>query len=195
MSPLILILTPQVGKQAFVDPNDPFSEKAREFFTCPTDLPKLSYLEQDCLVPFSSINVWKATNDALISNDIIEADSQKKIVEAEQRLRQKQKRAERRMHEGRYFFAKDPTPVELLEKDLAEGETLPHQEFPSPVGRFYRTVPSLQWTFRDNFHSVETDFDELRKAAVEETASREKLLKQAQEAAAAAGEDGNCIVM
>lgn len=36
---------------------------------------KMMYLGKEYLLPFASENVWKATNDCLIANDIIEADT------------------------------------------------------------------------------------------------------------------------
>lgn len=69
-------------------------------------------------------------------------------------MRQAKKKSERKMHECRYFYADDPTKDATPNK---EGK-LPEQHFDSPVGRFYRSVPKLQWIFRDNFHCTDADF-------------------------------------
>lgn len=146
---------------------------------------KLTYLPRELQSPFESMRVWHSANEAIVNNDIVSADTHKKVVEAAQRVRQKQRHEEKKDRQGRFFVHADGPDGETDEE--AEENALKATAVTRPL-----TVPSLQWQYRDNFSFDDASLQALKdEVAVEEV----EVAKLAEQVPAVAGAEGEgCVI-
>jgi hypothetical protein len=187
-----------IGREGFL--TSPGSSDDQKFFDRSlVRQATLTYLPRACQSPFESIQVWREANQAIVNNDIVGADTHKKRVEAEQRVRQKQRTEAKLMSEGRYF-------KQLIEgahgpSDESEGAVDPHHVVAGNGKPFTLqrplTVPPMAWVYRNN---VSFDSQNLKKLEELAKAEHEEIERQRAEAARLLAEgqgtegDGSCVV-
>jgi len=85
----------------------------------------IQYLPEEVLPEFNSLKIWMPVKHAIIRNDMVVADDEKKKVEADQRLRQSIRRAEGTWKDAKYFVfqPKDNMANQLIteEEELEKG--------------------------------------------------------------------------
>lgn len=162
--------------------------------------PTVSYLPPKQQLPFESMRVWARSNKAIIDNDVVLADEEKKKVEAEQRLRQRAKHEGGKEDEARYFRRKHVAGV-AAGHEGAEGEehagayTLNKATLDALA---QHVAPPLEWEFRENFRFQSAQLSSLEAEAVAANAERARLEEEARQRAEAEGaqaaQEGNCLV-
>eukprot|EP01128_Nolandella_sp_AFSM9_P010069 TRINITY_DN685_c0_g1_i1.p1 TRINITY_DN685_c0_g1~~TRINITY_DN685_c0_g1_i1.p1 ORF type:complete len:932 (+),score=257.28 TRINITY_DN685_c0_g1_i1:84-2798(+) len=75
------------------------------------EYPPIHYLHPKYRTRFESMEVWKNVNKAILDSDMKTADSEKKKVEAEQRVREAKKK-EAGLMDQCYYFVRDPDSLE-----------------------------------------------------------------------------------
>eukprot|EP01124_Arcella_intermedia_P001366 TRINITY_DN1073_c0_g1_i3.p1 TRINITY_DN1073_c0_g1~~TRINITY_DN1073_c0_g1_i3.p1 ORF type:complete len:431 (+),score=79.91 TRINITY_DN1073_c0_g1_i3:55-1347(+) len=107
----------------------------------------IHYLPDEVQTAYNSLKLWMPVKDAIVKNDLVTADEEKKKIEADQRIRQKQRLATGDWRDAQYFrFHSKPaqqptTPTEPQEEEEEMDETAKHE------AEIARGV----WEFKDNF--------------------------------------------
>jgi len=85
----------------------------------------IQYLPEEVQSEFNSLKLWMPVKQAIIRNDMVVADEEKKKVEADQRMRQSIRRSEGTWKDAKYFIFKpkdsNTNHVEMEEEELEKG--------------------------------------------------------------------------
>lgn len=95
------------GREIFISPNADLSDKTLLVDIRQETLGEPHYLTYNQLDKYSSVNVWKDVNKAIVDDDSSLADKLKKVVEQDQRDLRKMREEKGLTHEGKYFTEVD----------------------------------------------------------------------------------------
>lgn len=90
----------------------------------------ITYMPEDVQEEFSTLKVWVPVKNAIVDNDMVRADETKKVIEADQRVREAAKKADGLVNEGRYFY-----------RPKTDAEDANHET---------EEKARINWIFRDN---------------------------------------------
>jgi len=111
---LIYTISGIAGKSTFIQkPDQQDKQLLIDITKCKENL--ISYIPTEALDPLSTLKIWVPVKDAIVVNDLDRADQEKKIIEADQRVRESQKLKDGLKYEGQYFVRKETEGEEEID--------------------------------------------------------------------------------
>eukprot|EP01124_Arcella_intermedia_P001365 TRINITY_DN1073_c0_g1_i2.p1 TRINITY_DN1073_c0_g1~~TRINITY_DN1073_c0_g1_i2.p1 ORF type:complete len:434 (+),score=69.82 TRINITY_DN1073_c0_g1_i2:45-1346(+) len=148
---VIFKLEGTAGHQSWITENQPEAEK-KLFIDISTYQDNIiHYLPDEVQTAYNSLKLWMPVKEAIIKNDLPTADEQKKKIEADQRVRQRQRLSSGAWRDAQYFqFDAKPATEPVVEPHEEDPTVDEHQKQEEEIARGV-------WKFKNNF-SIDQEY-------------------------------------